>query len=552
MSTNSKLPNFLNKARVEASQLFEQIQLYMQDTYRQAGKIFTISSAYGQIIHALSEISNMILFYIEDSITELNIYSASRTTSIQGLARLSGHNITRSISSTGEIQISLVKNPDGINGNQILIPRHSRVRCVNNSVTYLIDFPDTDIRIGFNEKKPIYTNVIQGEIQNQVYTASGEIIQSYSIQERNFNYIENFYTKVFVNGVEWKKFDSLYDIPKDYNGFVAKTGISGGLDIYFGNGAFGAIPSLGSQITVEYIRSAGNDGNLREGEEVYFEWLDTGYGVFGEEIDLNEITTVKMSKVISFGANAEDIELTRLLAPKVSRSFVFATPDNYRVFLQKYNYFSVIDAFTTYDDQYLDDDNVIYLFLIPDITKRMTDGDNYFTVPRSLFTLTPQENEKVLSLIEDSGSKIVTTVVKILSPTITKYVMNVSLVTYDGYSTSTIREKIAQAVSDYFLTNKRTDRIPKSDLIKVIENIDGVDSVNVSFLSELNEAKIDPTLPLIGLDEFGDIIIGRDELPLIRGGWTDRNGIYYEDGLLNGKPCSLNIDFKKVTQYRTI
>lgn len=551
MSTNPKLPNFLNKARVESTQLFEQIQVYMQEKYNQAGKVFSISSAYGQIIHALTQISNMILFYIEDSITELNIYSASRTTSIQGLARLAGHNITRSISATGEVQISLVTNPQGVNGNQILIPRYSRLRCINNSVTYLIDFPETDIRIPFSSKSLVLTNVIQGEMQTQVYTANGEILQSYSIQERSFNFIENFFTKVYVNGVEWKKFDSLYDIPKDFDGFVAKTGISGGLDIYFGNGAFGKIPQLGSQITIEYIRSAGNDGNLREGQEVYFEWLDTGYSVFGEEIDLNEITTVKMSKVISFGANSEDIELTKLLAPKTSRSYVFATPENYKVFLQKYNYFSVIDAFTTYDDQYLDDDNVIYLFLIPDITKRMTDGENYFTVSQAFFTLTEQETEKILNLIEDSGSKIVTTVVKILSPVITKYVLNVSLVTYEGYSTLTIREKVVQAVSDYFLSNKRTDRIPKSDLIRVIESVDGVDSVNVSFLSELNENKIDNGA-LIGLDEFGDIIIGRDELPLIRGGWSDKNGIYYEDGLSNEKPCSLNISFKKVSQNKTV
>jgi hypothetical protein len=490
----------------------------------------------------------MILFYIEDAVTEQNIYSASRTSSIQGLARLAGHNITRSISSTGEVQISLVKNPIDVNGNQILIPRYSRLRCINNNVIYLVDFPESDIRIPFSSKDTTYVNVIQGEIQTQVYTSSGESLQSYSIQERNLNFIENFFTKVYINGVEWKKFDSLYDMPKDFEGFIAKSGISGGLDIYFGNGAFGKIPSLGSSIKIEYIRSAGNDGNLREGQDVYFEWLDSGYSVFAEEIDLNEITSVKMSKVISFGANAEDIELTRILAPKTSHSYVFATPDNYKIFLQKYNYFAVIDAFTTYNDQYVEDDNVIYLFLIPDITKRLTGGENYFTVSQMFFTLTEQEQEKILNLIEDSGSKIVTTIVKILSPIITKYVMNVSLVTFDGYSTNTILQKVTQEVSNYFLTNKRTDRIPKSDLIKVIEAIDGIDSVNVNFISELNENRVDQNSPQIGLDEFGDIIIGRDELPLIRGGWSDRNGIYYTDGLSTDKPCSLNVNFKKVTK----
>jgi hypothetical protein len=84
-------------------------------------------------------------------------------------------------------------------------------------------------------------------------------------------------------------------------------------------------------------------------------------------------------------------------------------------------------------------------------------------------------------------------------------------------------------------------------LIKVIEEIEGVDSVNISFLSEDNEAKVDQTMPLIGLDEFGDIVLAKDELPLVRGGWTDHNGVQYTDGIVNDKPCSLNIEFKKIT-----
>jgi hypothetical protein len=230
---------------------------------------------------------------------------------------------------------------------------------------------------------------------------------------------------------------------------------------------------------------------------------------------------------------------------------VLANPTNYVIFLQKFNYFSVIDAYTTFDDLYLDDDNVIYLFLIPDITKRLQNTENYFTVPLKYFSLTPQEEQKVINVIEDSGSKIVTTVVKIVKPIIKKYVLNISLIVFEGYSQDVIKNLIISRMSEYFLALRRRDLVPSSDLVKIIENVEGVDSVNVSFLCEANEVSklADPTAPLIGLDDLGNIVIQKDELPTIRGGWKDRNGIFYEDGIYTDRPCTVNIVIKRTSKH---
>ena len=123
----------------------------------------------------------------------------------------------------------------------------------------------------------------------------------------------------------------------------------------------------------------------------------------------------------------------------------------------------------------------------------------------------------------------------------------------------------------------------------MIESVDGIDSVYVDFISKTNEEaifngyyfkKIDynnvdaskallksvrenndvPNLnisnsiettekitlkagenPNLGLDEFGDITIGNKELPLIRGGFTDRNGVEYSDGINGTNLSALNI-----------
>ena len=70
-------------------------------------------------------------------------------------------------------------------------------------------------------------------------------------------------------------------------------------------------------------------------------------------------------------------------------------------------------------------------------------------------------------------------------------------------------------------------------------------------MSEENEIdkKTNPdSQTLYGLDELGDIVINKDELPVIRGGWTDRRGVYYSEGIYSDKPCSVNITVKKMTK----
>jgi hypothetical protein len=211
--------------------------------------------------------------------------------------------------------------------------------------------------------------------------------------------------------------------------------------------------------------------------------------------------------------------------------------------------FSVIDAFSTFTDDDLTDDNIVYLFLIPDVNKRKASNADYFNIPINLFLLTEDEKTKIYNLIEESGQKILTTVVKIVDPIVKKYVVNIKIASFEGYSKDVIRQSVVSKCSDYFLKNRRRDKIPKSDLTSIIESIDGVDSVNVWFVCEENEVfKSNPAnadLPAKGLDEYGDVAIGKGEYALIRGGWKDRKGYEYYDSTDAAKPGSINIVFGK-------
>jgi len=377
----------ISKTRIQAEEILEDIKNYLKNKYNQSDKVFTPSSAFGQILYAISYITEMILFFIEDSITELNIFTASKKSSIYGLSRLTGHNPTRSVSATGEISFSL-HDISNVKGDSILIPKYSKIKCINNNRIYILNLEEDYLLINIKDKKTYYSKIIQGELQSQTFTGTGEKLQSYNVAARGSQQFENNFVNVYVNGELWSKKDSLYDLSMNEKGYIIKTGINSGIDIYFGNMYFGMIPPLGSSIRVEYLLSSGTNGNLLLNNDVYFEWIDNGYDNLGNDINLNDTLYTALHKQINFGADYESPEFTKLIAPEMSRSFVLATTENYKYFFKKFNYFSSIDAFTTFEDNYIDDDNVIYLFLIPDISKRLTSNENYFTVNTEYFKLT--------------------------------------------------------------------------------------------------------------------------------------------------------------------
>jgi hypothetical protein len=544
--------NIFNYNRISFEELYRDARDYLTSQFLQAGEVFSPAGAYGQLLSVMLDLGKLIFYYVEDSITELNIFTATRDSSIRSLARIAGHNPTRAISATGTINLTYNGNPLNMYGDTLIIPNYTRIVDNGSGLTYTITTDSEEVRMKVSGKSSVEVKVTQGVIETQTLTGTGRPLQAYPINVKRGAQVDNFFVKVYVNTEEWKTYDSIYDLPYDSPGVVVKTGINGGIDLYFGNTYFGKQPPLGSTIRVEYLNSAGAGGNIIEGEIPEFKFSDDVYDTVGNTIKVDEAISISINKPIIFGADQEPIFLTRVLAPKTSRSYVLANANSYVYFLEKFNIFSVIDAFSTFDDNDVTDDNIVYLFLIPDVNKRKPASDDYFTVPVELFTLSQVEKDKVYDLIEESGQKITGTENKIIDPIIKKYVVNINITAYEGYSKDSIRQDIISKCSDYFLKNRRRDRIPKSDLIRIIEDVTGVDSVNLWFTSEENEAfKSNPanvSEPDKGIDSFGDIIISRGEYALVRGGWADRSGYFYYDTKDQTKPGSINIAFGKDTR----
>jgi hypothetical protein len=589
---------FLSTARIRASEMIDDTQSYIARVYGRAGELFTSASPFSQILSVLSQITEMIFYYVEDSTIEQNILTAQNPESIYGLSRLAGHDSFRGTSSIGEIKLRLNTSAgDEIAGDALNIPANTVIKSEKNGLEYVLKTNQDQFRIEKSNSGYINIPVVQGKIEKQDVTGTGDSLQSFNIIIKGNT--DHHSVRILVNSELWSKYDSLYDMKVGTKGYLVKTGISGGLDIYFGNGSFGDIPNEGATIEIEYIITDGAAGNLSGSKYLRFKFETEGSDSVGETYDLNEMLEASFTIAPKMGSDPESTELTKLLAPLQSHSFVLATPNNYEAFLSKYGMFSYLDAYNTTDDGYIDDDNVIYLFMLPDTKRKLTKNNDYFNIPIDEFFFSEDEKNGILQTLENSGRQMVTTEVKIVEPKVQYFRMDVKVRYFEGFNKPALYSEIRAKISDYLINITRRDRLPKSDIIALLEGIEGIDSVNVKFTSEKEETarrlgyyvtetvNVTPSTPVlegigngkqkyvffkrtvsknqvnfepnaalpenvINLDSFGDILLEKEEVALFRGDWMDRESAIILDDAKMGEHAALSIYFDEPAVKNTI
>ena len=588
---------FLSTSKIRASELISDTKTYIGRLYGRLGDMFTTASPFSQILEVISEISELLFFYIEDATVEQNILTAQHPESIYGLARLTGHDAFRGASAIGEIAIRLnTSSKNDIAGDALIIPANTVIKSNSNGIPYTLRTNSDLFRIEKSNANYVYIPVIQGVLESQTVTGTGLELQSFNIITKQ---TDNDNVTVSVNGEKWEKFDSIYDMKANSKGYLIKTGLSNGLDIYFGNESFGMIPPAGSTIKIEYFISRGSVGNLNHSKDLTFKFQTEGFDSMGNSHNLNDVLELKCTVAPIMGADPEDLAMTKLIAPLASKSFVLATPDHYEYFLSRYGMFSYLDAYNSTDDGYLDDDNVIYLFMLPDTKKKLTKNQDYFSLPVDEFFFSQDEKNAIYGVLEKSGQQMVTTEVQIVDPVVKKFRIDVKVRYFENYSKADLFNLIRSKISEYLMNITRRDRLPKSDLIAVLEAIEGIDSVNIRFVSQkeeearangyytvetvtvtpstptletigngqqkyvffkrtvnTNTVNIAPNDPLpesvIGLDSFGDIILSKNEVALFRGGWNDRDGSVVADGAKAGEQAALSVYFDEPGVPNTI
>lgn len=608
--------------------LYQQIIFKLKTYYSRADSSFTLASPFGQILSTITQLFQLNMLHAQSvqQSFDLNNPLNNNEKTIRGLSKIGQYNPARSKTAEGTIKVKLkagINIEEDIKGGKITFSDRQRLKNKKNNLEYVLNLIDAELTYTLSASNPIILQVVQGGWKTITFTGTGERNQSYIVPAPAGKDIDNHKFKVYVNseqiGVKKHKFDML---PND-KACVVLTGFTGGVDLLFGNGDEGFVPPLGSIISFEYLVTDGQNGNLVDPQLNEFTFIDLPKSLYGEDVDTNQFFDIDVNTKITFGTNGDSAAYLKSIMPYVSSNFVLVGPDQYKFFLQRLQLFSIIDVYSSkksnpnlVNDMYklakdntdmlnkmnnsdnnstlrqlvkknLDEivlmrklllteggDNLINIFVIPDIRRFYgKDTDiNYFNIDMDKFVLDEDGKSRVLAYLSNEALQVITNEVKITDPTIRKYAINVTTRIYDDAVETNVINEITDKIADYFISQMRRDRIPPSDLVRILDGISDIDSVTVDFISEVNEnyhrefiikadnfQRLNSRQPedteiimsdgktynrqqTIGLDNLlGDILIDKQDLPIIRGGFKDRYNNEYALEPATGKFSAVNV-----------
>ena len=568
-----------------------EIERFLKSEHNKSAFLYSPASPYGQILSVLENLHQLSFLYLKNSINQFDLSEPNSLNEmiIKNAAIFAGHLPGRNISATGNLKLTVkpgVELEKELKGGKVTFVNRNALKNKTNSLEYALNIGQDKITYMVNKNTQIFLPIIQGKYKTTQFTGTGTPNQTFQVTLTGRQDVENFNVEVLVNGSFWTLKKHIYDMRPNEEACVVITGFNSGIDIVFGNGGFGAIPPIGSNISVTYLVSDGADGNIFRRTFNDWKFLDDPTDGFGSPVDVTKIFDVAIFNDINFGANKENVTFTKNILPIASNNFVLGLPQQYAYEIKKLGVFSHVNAY--------EDLGIVYIVATPNIQLFKNQNADYFSVGTRAFELDRYEKSKIDKYLRTNGNIQITKKYRIDSPVLSYYIMNIFVIRYSDSTDDSVQSQIVDKVSEYFLNFSRIDRIPKSDLVKVISNINDVHSVDVQFISKKNEeyhrdeirrkqnlqantSKFDVNIsknasknkPLesginpvkvsvdykpnatLGLDPvLGDIIFEPKEIPIIRGGWYDRNGIYFANTMDSTSLKSINIIKKGVVDSK--
>ena len=535
----------MNLTEISFGKVKSEIEAYLRSEYSKSSILYTNASPYGQVLSVVENLYQLSILYMKNSIKQFDLLNplSINSRAIRNAAIFAGHIPARAVSATGTLKFTVKTSVDlaaELPGGRITFNNRQAIKNKTNGLEYALNVGMDSVTYKVDTNTVFYTPIIQGKWEFKTFTGTGEMNQTYQVKVRGTQKeVENFNYEVLVNGEYWSVKKHLFDLLPDEQACVLRSGFEGGIDVIFGNSGFGMMPAIGSIITVSYLVSDGSNGSIFRRTLNDWTFVDQALDAFGGSVDASNIFDVAIYTDINFGADTESLNFTKNILPIVSNNFVLGLPQQYAYQLKKLGVFSHVNAYEKY--------GTIFIVCTPNIKLFKNQNSDYFSIDVRAFDLDDYEKSKIDRYLRTGGNIQLTRRYKIESPILSYYTINVFIITYSDAKDDSVDSQILDKISEYFLNLNKVDRIPKSDVVQELSSISDIHSVDITFLSRKNEEyhRQNPTVnasSMVGLDSIlGDIIFEPSEVPIIRGGWFDRNNFYYSEDVKDSGLKSVNI-----------
>jgi hypothetical protein len=535
------------------------VKAYLAKALNSLGIEYTHSQIFGVIFNGIKGIFQNAMFYIEDALTEQNIYTATRKKSVYSLARISGYEPYYGSAAVGTVLGTVVIN-NGLDTASTKIYIQNKTQLVNKDtgLKYSIILP-TDYYI-FDVAKPLVNHefkIVEGSFSSAYYTAKGESLETFNVTIQDE--FDKEYIDVYVDGEKWSSAACLYDMTEDSEEYVVTCGFDSSIEILFGNGVHGKKLIEGQNIQVNYLRHHGSLGNVSTDNTASFEFDSNCYDGFGSSVDANQYITFTNNNAVTGGNNSDSIANVRKMIGYSSRNLVYSTEDNFKLLLRRFSFIGQSSVWSEPNSL------AVTISCLSNKKESVQSPEQYFELNDSDLLLTEYQKTMVTSSINNSKKIFAGLSVVFKDPIIRKYAGICYVKANSEYSKETIKTQIKNAIANYFMDlDENVQFIAKSDIVKtVIDTVDNIDSFDIHILSAADEEAyykgyyykyelkfINGTYEYVpvkyiyesdkhpGLDDYGNISLTSNlEIPLFHGNFK-----YYPNKSEYDYKTSLTID----------
>lgn len=459
------------------------VRAFLSKTFNNLGLQYTHSQIFGVIFDGLKGIMENAMFYIEDALTEQNIFTAIRKKSIYSLAKISGYDAYYGSAATG-ILIGTMNINNGLQSKttKVYIKNKSRVLDRETGMTYSMILPSE--YYVFDISKPLITHefkIVQGTFSTSQYVSQGLYLETVHIDSSDLFDIQ--YINVTVDGEEWEQVSCLYDMTEGGKQYIYSTGYDNTFDIMFGNDVYGLKLTEGQIININYLHHGGTLGNITPNSKTDFVFMDYGYDTLGNDVNPNDYMSLSMSTCISGGTNSDSIAFIKNMIGSNSRSLVLANEKNYKLFFKRFSFIGYINCWSEANSM------IINTSCLQNIKNKIQNIDDYYNLDTSDLILTDEQKDMVINTLENSNRAFAGVSIQFKDPVIRKFAFITYIKTDNVYNRELAKSNVRSSLAKYFINlDEGVQFIPKSDLIKkIIDESDVIKSCDIDIISEVAE-----------------------------------------------------------------